>query len=79
MKSTMEFPISQVRSGFPSLSVTDEGATRVYLDNPAGTQVPGSVVDAIGHYLLNHSSNSGGRFRTSIETDHVWLQAHEDL
>ena len=75
----MEFPISEVRSLFPSLSVTDAGVARTYLDNPAGTQVPGSVVEAIGHYLLNHSSNAGGRFRTSIETDRVWLTAHEDM
>jgi cysteine desulfurase family protein (TIGR01976 family) len=75
----MAFPISQVRALFPSLSVQDSDVDRVYLDNPAGTQVPASVVGAIGHYLLNHSSNAGGNFRTSIETDRVWLQAHEDM
>ena len=75
----MEFPISAVRDRFPSLSVTDDGRDRVYLDNPAGTQVPAAVVDAIGHYLLNHSSNTGGKFGSSIETDRVWLKAHEDM
>ena len=64
---------------FPSLSVADDGVARTYLDNPAGTQVPKPVVDAIGHYLLNNSSNAGGKFRTSVETDRVWLEAHEDM
>lgn len=78
-RHNMEFPISSVRDRFPSLSVTDDGAARVYLDNPAGTQVPASVVDAIGRYFLTQSSNAGGRFRTSVATDHVWLQAHRDM
>lgn len=79
MKTSMTFPISEVRSLFPALSVTDDGADRIYLDNPAGTQVPGTVVDAIGHHMLHDYSNAGGRFRTSIESDRVWLAAHEDM
>ena len=79
ISTSMEFPISDVRARFPSLSVTDDGATRTYLDNPAGTQVPGSVVGAISHYLLHNASNAGGRFRTSVETDAVWLKAHDDM
>ena len=75
----MEFPISEVRAEFPSLSVRDEGVARVYLDNPAGTQVPGTVVEAIGHYLLHSASNAGGKFKTSVETDRVWLRAHESM
>lgn len=75
----MEFPISQVRARFPSLSVTDGEMSRTYLDNPAGTQAPGSVVRAISHYMLHNSSNAGGSFRASIETDRVWLRAHEDM
>lgn len=75
----MEFPISHIRALFPSLAVMDDGTERTYLDNPAGTQVPATVVQAIGHYLLNHSSNAGGRFRTSEETDRTWLAAHQDM
>ena len=37
--------IDEVRSRFPSLSVTDDGRPRIYLDNPAGTQVPVDVID----------------------------------
>ncbi len=75
----MEFPIPTVRALFPSLAVTDDGATRTYLDNPAGTQVPLSVVEAISGYLLNDNSNSGGAFITSQKTDEVWRSAHEDM
>ncbi|WP_299843126.1 cysteine desulfurase-like protein [uncultured Roseovarius sp.] len=79
MLTAMEFPISEIRDRFPSLSVTDDGAARTYLDNPAGTQVPKTVVDAISHYLLHDSSNAGGRFCTSVATDRVWEQAHADM
>lgn len=75
----MNFPISEIRRRFPALSVLDDGAKRTYLDNPAGTQVPASVVEAISHYLLHDASNSGGKFRTSIATDSVWAKAHEDM
>ena len=75
----MEFPIAQVRARFLSLSVTDGDMGRTYLDNPAGTQVPATVVDAISHYLLHNASNAGGAFGTSVETDRVWLRAHEDM
>ena len=75
----MEFPISNVRDRFPSLSQTDGERDRIYLDNPAGTQAPASVVKAISHYMLHNSSNAGGAFSTSVETDRVWLKAHEDM
>lgn len=75
----MSFPISTVRNRFPSLLVKDAAQGRIYLDNPAGTQVPATVVEAISHYLLHHSSNAGGAFRTSVATDCVWLNAHEDM
>ncbi len=73
------FPIAQVRARFPSLSRTDNTIGRTYLDNPAGTQVPAPVVEAISHYLLHHCSNGGGKFSTSVETDRVARKAHEDM
>ncbi|WP_424929795.1 cysteine desulfurase-like protein [Amaricoccus tamworthensis] len=75
----MGFPVMRVRERFPSLAVRDEGRERVYLDNPAGTQVPQTVVEAIGDYFLNHSSNSGGMFATSQATDRIAETAHEDM
>jgi cysteine desulfurase family protein (TIGR01976 family) len=74
----MNFPILHIRSLFPALALTDDGKARAYLDNPAGTQVPLSVADAVNHYMLNDASNGGGHFRTSVKTDQVWQEAHED-
>ena len=32
--------VDLIRDQFPSLAETDDGHPRIYLDNPAGTQVP---------------------------------------
>ena len=74
----MSFPISQVRSNFPTLSRTDNGQPRIYVDNPAGTQVPLCVADAVRDYMLTDASNAGGHFITSKATDAVWEKAHAD-
>lgn len=60
------FPIAAVRRAFPALWVRDGEAARVYLDNPAGTQVPASVADAIRRCLLETNANLGGYFTTSV-------------
>lgn len=71
-----EFPIDTVRDRFPALSLTDEGRPRVYLDNPAGTQVPRTVVDAVSRCLVETNANLGGAFTTSIEAEKVVDDAH---
>ena len=75
----MLFPISEVRSKFPSLSLLDGDRARAYLDNPAGTQVPESVANAVCQYMLTTASNAGGHFGASVETDRITLQAHEEV
>ncbi len=67
-----EVSIEAVRARFRSLA----GPT-AYFDGPAGTQVPDSVVEAISGYLLSMNANSGGRFRSSIETDEAIAAARE--
>jgi cysteine desulfurase family protein (TIGR01976 family) len=57
--------IDRIRAQFPSLAETDDGRPRVYLDNPAGTQVPQIVADRMADCLLHRSANIGGYFRTS--------------
>ncbi len=58
-----------VRAHFPALS-RREGANAVaYFDGPGGTQVPRTVVDAIGDYLLSHNANTHWSYPTSKETD----------
>jgi cysteine desulfurase family protein (TIGR01976 family) len=48
----------------------------VFADAPGGTQVPQSVVDAIGDYLSSWNANLGGAFATSARSDAVLAEAH---
>jgi cysteine desulfurase family protein (TIGR01976 family) len=68
------FPIERVRSRFPALS---SGA--VFLDNPAGTQVPGSVIEAVSAAMVGAASNTGGYFKASLDADAVVDRAHEAM
>ena len=58
-----------IRSHFPALA---SGA--VFLDNPAGTQVTQSVIDAIANYYRTANANSHGAFLTSHRTDETMAQ-----
>ena len=69
--------IESIRSRFPSLSRMESGNRAIYLDGPAGTQVPQSVVDRISQCMLNHNANRSGRFATSREVDQIMSQCHE--
>ena len=55
----MTYNVDTIRTQFPALAQTDNGMPRVFLDNPAGTQVPRSVVDAMSDCLLNSNANLG--------------------
>ena len=61
----MTFQIDAVRAQFPALGLTDQGKRRIYLDNPAGTQVPQAVADAVAKCLLETNANLGGFFTTT--------------
>jgi cysteine desulfurase family protein (TIGR01976 family) len=63
--------LKDVRSQFPSLSRIHNNQPMIYLDGPAGTQVPQQVIDAITHYYKNSNANSHGTFVTTHETDEV--------
>lgn len=72
-----------LRLQFPALQQTVAGPvagrTAVYFDGPGGTQAPESVIDAMGAYLRRGSSNSGGPFQTSRDTDATARAAHEAM
>ena len=68
--------IDEVRSRFPSLSVTDDGRPRIYLDNPAGTQVPADVIDRMSRYLARDNANLGGDFPTARASEQMVADAH---
>jgi cysteine desulfurase family protein (TIGR01976 family) len=75
----MDFPIGRVRAEFPSLAITDDGKARVYLDNPAGTQVPRRVADAIARALIETNANLGGYFVTSLLADETIARARTQM
>jgi cysteine desulfurase family protein (TIGR01976 family) len=75
----MALNINTIREQFPSLSLKDEGKSRIYLDNPGGTQVPRHVLDRIEHYLIHSNANHGGPFRTSVESDKILEDSHQGM
>ena len=75
----MSFDIAAVRARFPSMILTDDGMPRVYFDNPAGTQVPQSVVDAVSDCLIRTNANLGGFFSTTRLAVEVVDAAHEAM
>ena len=60
---------NKVIAQFPSLERSYKRKKLVYLDGPAGTQVPTSVIDAISDYYKNCNANAHGSFVTTHETD----------
>ena len=75
----MSWNVEQIRSRFPALSRTVGQQTAVFLDGPAGSQVPQSVADAVSHYLLNTNANRGAPFATAIESDQLLDESHSIL
>ena len=63
--------LDNIRNDFPSLNKTVNGHSVIYLDGPAGTQVPQVVIDAQSHYYQNYNANSHGFFKASEETDKI--------
>ena len=62
---------ASLRQHFPSLQRKVNGSPLVFIDGPAGTQVPQSVIDAISHYYATSNANTHGAFLTTHETDAV--------
>src|SRR5262245_9297696 len=62
----MTFDSAQIRSLFPALR-----RDAVFFHGPPGSQVPQSVIYAIGSHYVPHNANHGGLFATSRESDAV--------
>lgn len=75
----MGFDIDAVRRSFPALALTDSGTRRIYLDNPAGTQVPRAVADAVARCLVETNANLGGFFGTTVAAGQVVEEAHRAM
>ena len=66
-----DFPIAQVRAQFPALD-----ASAAFLDNPAGTQVPRRVIEAVAAAMAGAASNLGGYFQASRDAVAINDAAH---
>jgi cysteine desulfurase family protein (TIGR01976 family) len=73
------FDVSRVREHFPALATRDNGRARIYLDNPAGTQVPRQVIDRTTEYFIRWNANLGGEHAASRRSDEIVAQAHEAM
>jgi cysteine desulfurase family protein (TIGR01976 family) len=62
----MTLDVAAVRAAYPALA---DGYA--YLDGAAGTQVPGSVIDAISAAYRSGLGNTGGAFPASLRSDIV--------
>jgi cysteine desulfurase family protein (TIGR01976 family) len=67
------FPTEPVRGQFPALSGNDG---TIYFDNPAGTQLPRRVIEAVTAAMTNAASNLGGMFPASRNAVEIWDKAH---
>jgi cysteine desulfurase family protein (TIGR01976 family) len=74
-----EFDPSPFRALFPSLALTLDAHPAVFFDNPGGTQVPETVINAILDYYRTSNANVGGAFETSRRTDAVVAEARASV
>jgi len=68
--------IDFIRSQFPALSRDGDAVPAVFLDNPGGTQVPKSVVEAMSNCLIYANANLGGPWETSERADAIVEDSH---
>jgi cysteine desulfurase family protein (TIGR01976 family) len=61
----------EIRRCFPALTRVHNGYRVAYFDGPGGTQVPGTVVEAMNNYLYQHNANTHWAYPTSEETDAI--------
>lgn len=68
------FPVTDVRAQFPALARGEEGP--VFLDNPAGTQLPRQAMTETVRAMEHAASNLGGAFTVSHAAGEINHRAH---
>jgi len=71
-----DFDVDTLRRRFPALTLTHDGRPMAFFDGPGGTQVPDSVIDAVGRYYRESNANADGAFPTSRRSDAIVAEAH---
>jgi len=79
VQTTSALDTTWARAQFPSVQLEMDGTPVLYLDNPAGTQVPQQTIDGITTYLRTSNANQGGSFLTSRRTDEMIAEARENM
>ncbi len=72
----MTYDIDRIRANFPALQRKQNGRPIVFFDNPAGTQVPSSVIERMNEAMLYKNANLGGAFETSVAAQQLVEDAH---
>ena len=73
------FDVDAIRARFPALSLEQDGRPIAFFDGPGGTQVPQSVIDAVGAYYRDSNANADGAFLTSRRSDAIVAEAHQAM
>jgi cysteine desulfurase family protein (TIGR01976 family) len=73
----IDLDLQSIRGQFPALSLKLDGEPAVYLDNPAGTQVPQRVIDRTAEYWRTMNANQGGTSLTSQRSDALIAQVRQ--
>jgi len=77
MSEIGQFDLAKRRALFPALGRKHGDREAVFFDGPAGSQVPESVIEAMGRYLRHTNANHGGVFATAVESDALLDDAHQ--
>jgi len=77
--SLNETAIAELRTEFPALQQKANGRPIIFFDGPGGTQVHGSVIEAMERYLTTANSNIHGAFLFSRRTDATVAAARSAL
>jgi len=72
----MTYDVERIRANFPALRREQDGRPIVFFDNPAGTQVPHSVVEQMNQAMFYKNANLGGSFATSVAAEQLVNAAH---
>ena len=71
--------VSSLRAEFPALQQTANERPLIFFDGPGGTQVHGSVIEAMSRYFTEANSNACGAFLFSRRTDETRDEARRAL
>ena len=71
--------VTELRLEFPALQQTIHGREIAFFDGPGGTQVHGSVIDAMVRYLTEANSNVHGQFEFTRRTDETVSAARDAM